>query len=349
LNQPKRALLFFSAGIGDSILLTPLANALIERHYIVDGVFTSEFNCHELFSKSNLLQHTFLLKSKLQFLLFAFKNIRRYDVVFLNHFANNTSNLWMANIISKQIILSDNNTFKLIQKKIIKRIAQPNIHDSLQNLKLFLPESNYVDLNFDLHLKQNNNPSANLPKSKYAIAQISAGNNKTPYKNWPIDNWIELFKQLEKQKPWLKILLLGDKNEMELSSAITMANLKNVESQIGKTSVMQLVEITSQCSFYIGLDSGIMHLAAALNKPTFSIWGASSSKLYGYGWKGKNHKIVRLKLDCSPCSAWLYPNNSRVSNPTDCPDFKCLRELDTQLVLNEMSEFLAENKNLLPA
>ena len=83
-----------------------------------------------------------------------------------------------------------------------------------------------------------------------------------------------------------------------------------------------------QSQFYIGLDSGLMHIAVALNKPTFTVWGASNPILYGYEWiDPKKHKIVSLNLKCAPCSAWINPNTSRVTNPLECPDFKCIRDI----------------------
>jgi ADP-heptose:LPS heptosyltransferase len=99
------------------------------------------------------------------------------------------------------------------------------------------------------------------------------------------------------------------------------------------------MEIIYNSKYYIGLDSGLMHIAVALNKPTFTIFGASNPKLYGYGWMGEKHKMISLNLSCSPCSSWLNANTSRVSNPNQCPDFKCIKGISIELVTKELDKF----------
>ena len=100
------------------------------------------------------------------------------------------------------------------------------------------------------------------------------------------------------------------------------------------------MEIIYHSTLYIGLDSGLMHIAVAFSKPTFTIWGASNPVLYGYAWAGKQHHIVSLNLNCAPCSAWINPNTSRVTDPLRCPDFKCIKEIPVTMVKTELDDFI---------
>jgi ADP-heptose:LPS heptosyltransferase len=90
-----------------------------------------------------------------------------------------------------------------------------------------------------------------------------------------------------------------------------------------------------------------MHLAAALQKPTFTIWGASNVNLYSYTCfnSQKHHVVFHDSLKCRPCSAWINPNQSRVKQPMDCPDFICLNELSVNQVFQKLNVFL--NQHLL--
>ena len=100
------------------------------------------------------------------------------------------------------------------------------------------------------------------------------------------------------------------------------------------------MEIIYHSKFYIGLDSGLMHIAVALNRPTFTLWGASDPSLYGYNWLSEKHKVVSLNLHCSPCSAWINPNTTRVDDPLKCPDFICIRDLSVEKVKTEFGHFI---------
>jgi ADP-heptose:LPS heptosyltransferase len=208
----------------------------------------------------------------------------------------------------------------------------------LQNVFLINPSASLSDLNFNLsYTSQKTN--FNLPK-EYIVIQASSANNKAPYKNWDIEKWLELFKYLQIKSPSSTLVLLGDNTELHLNEKINSSNHPNVLSLIGKTTLNDAMEIIYQSQFYIGLDSGLMHIAVALNKPTFTIWGASNPTLYGYEWLGANHKVVSLNLACAPCSSWLNANTSRVKNPALCPDFKCIKDLSVEMVNKELDKFI---------
>ena len=153
-------------------------------------------------------------------------------------------------------------------------------------------------------------------------------------------NSMNMFKYLQIKSPSSTLVLLGDNTELHLNAKINNANYPNVISFIGKTTLNDTMEIIYQSQYYIGLDSGLMHIAVALNKPTFTIWGASNPTQYGYEWLNAKHKIVSLNLACAPCSSWLNANTSRVKNPALCPDFKCIKDVSVDKVTKELELFL---------
>jgi ADP-heptose:LPS heptosyltransferase len=340
----KKALVFFSAGVGDAILLVPLVNELKKQGYHVTGLFTSAFDCEHIFENTDLFDKIKVRKNKLALVLFSLLNFRTYDSVYLNHFAFSNSHLTLAALLGKDVYINYKEMTPLQSSKAIHFIEpRPNIHDALQHS--FLTNSNITlaDLNFDLHYKPQHTNKFNLPQNYIAI-QVSSANNNAPYKNWDLVNWLKLFKNLQLKYPGNSLILLGDKTELYINQKISSAEYPTIESLIGKTTLNDVVDIIYHAKFYIGLDSGLMHIAAALNKPTFTIWGASNPALYGYEWMGPKHKVISLNLPCAPCSAWINPNHSRVSDPLKCPDFKCIRDISVEMVNKELIIFIESNR-----
>jgi len=340
MRKKNKALVFFSAGVGDSIILVPLVNELRKNGYDVTGLFNSPFECESIFENTLLFDSIKVRKSKLSLILFALFRFRKFNAVFLNNFSYSLFGQLVSAIMGKQIFTNHKiDKLSFFSNFVHFREPKNDIPDALQNMLLFNQEARIENLDFNLHFKNQQNNKFKLP-SKYIVVQVSSANNKAPFKNWPFNNWLRLFQRLSNTN----IVLLGDKNEIHLNNSMDSINYPNVISLIGRTKLNDVLEIISRADFYVGLDSGLMHMAVALDKPTFTIWGASNPKLYGYDWKGSNHKSVSLNLPCSPCSSWLNPNISRVSNPLSCPDFKCINDLSVELVIKELYDFLQVNR-----
>lgn len=331
----KEALVFFSAGVGDAILLVPLVNELKKQNYLVTGLFTSPFQCESIFENTNLFNGTIVKKNKFSILLYCILHIKKYDKVFLNHFSFSKSHISFATLLSNSVYTNYVST-KSFPKSV--KVIEPviNTHDALQNVFLHDQTVKLVDLNFNIYYKPQQGNQFGLPE-KYIAIQVSSANNRAPYKNWPLNNWLQLFKYLQTTLPDIQLVVLGDDTEVFLNE-----QLKNtgVISLIGKTQLNDVMEIISHSQFYIGPDSGLMHMAVALNKPTFTLWGASNPVLYGYEWLGNKHKVVSLYLYCAPCSAWINPNTKRVNDPLTCPDFKCIKDLPIEKVTEELDDFI---------
>jgi ADP-heptose:LPS heptosyltransferase len=337
----KQALVFFAAGVGDSILLVPLVNELKKQGYQVTGLFTSQYNCESIFENTNLFDFIEVKKNKLSLLFFSILHFRKYDAVFLNHFSFSKSNISLAALFGNDVYTNYKGLTSLQSSKSI-HIIEPktNTHDALQNVFLFNQKATLQDLNYTINYKPQQKNRFNLPKN-YIVIQVSSANNKAPYKNWEIEKWLQLFKHLNITSPKTALVLLGDDTELYLNEKINASNHPNIISLIGKTTLNEVMEIIYHSQFYIGLDSGLMHIAVTLNKPTFTVWGASNPILYGYEWMGKKHKVVSLNLSCAPCSSWIKPNTSRITNPLECPDFKCIKNISVEKVIEELDSFIS--------
>ncbi|PCJ83571.1 MAG: hypothetical protein COA57_11000 [Flavobacteriales bacterium] len=346
---------FVNAGLGNALLQIPLLKKL-KKQGTITGIFTSPYHCEELFDGSGIYDETISLYKNKTPLLWALENLKNFDSSYLDYFASTRKNLLIANAVSKRIVAAKppKNIPPFLKKNMTYVKPVKNTHEAAQNLRLFdnsISDENIAETDF--HLSYRAEPAhvseigasaihAELIDliSPFVAVQISGGNNKTPYKNWPAKSWAKFFRLATTYNETLNFVLLGDKNEIKVAEEITDGNLPNVRSLVGQTNVKQAVEIVGKCKFYLGVDSGLMHLAVVHNKPTFTIWGGSDYNMYGYAKiNPERHWIIQQKLDCWPCNSWLNPNTSRVSDPNKCPDFQCIKSISTEEVFEKFKAF----------
>ena len=98
-------------------------------------------------------------------------------------------------------------------------------------------------------------------------------------KNWPEARWSELLELLVTSTPF-SLLLVGGEAEGErlqrLSAALPPARVRVAQS----LPLAQLTALLSQCNGFVGHDSGISHLAAALGLPGVLLWGQSDETVW---------------------------------------------------------------------
>ena len=339
--KQKKAILFFSAGIGDAVLLIPLIKHLKANGFKVTGFFNSVNPCEEIFKNASLLDEVVVCHSKLQQVVYALKSLLSFDAAYINYFAASRLNFLTAAICSKRVVTNrkiNSALFKLFSFKITYHEVVSNIHDGQQNLNL-LGSNLKVSLP-DFYISYTSAKNEALPYPFIAV-QISANNNKNSFRNWPIGYCISFFKMLLDTYPEKKIVLLGDENEIEIAAKIKSELDAKVTSMVGKTTIAGVMDIIHQSEIFIGLDSGLMHIAVALKKPTFSIWGPSPTYLYGYENFSKRHKCVSLHLPCSPCHAWINANHSKATTPALCPDHACMQQLMPEIVFTQFKQYIS--------
>jgi ADP-heptose:LPS heptosyltransferase len=178
----------------------------------------------------------------------------------------------------------------------------------------------------------------------YVVLQVCAANNRVGYKNWPVEKWVEFLRLIESGYPSTVIFVVGDRNETEYGAAMEAAGLPGVRFLVGKTDYRELATLVAHASHYIGLDSGTMHLAAMMGKPTFVLWGASDAYTIGYGvFDPIRHVDLSAGLPCQPCYSWIRPNRSLVDNPLKCPDYRCIRDMPVLSVWEAYVRFVEQN------
>lgn len=132
---------------------------------------------------------------------------------------------------------------------------------------------------------------------------------------------VELAQKIESQ-----IVILGGPEDAEVGQQ--MAELcSNVTNVAGKTSLNESAYLIQKSQALITHDTGMMHIAAALKKDVYSIWGNTIPEFGMNPYKaGINSQKFQVKgLACRPCSKIGYDK---------CPagHFKCMEEQDLDAV-----------------
>lgn len=123
-----------------------------------------------------------------------------------------------------------------------------------------------------------------------------------------------------------KIFLIG--TEDEIAQEILRKN--NHIPMYKKLNLSEVKEVLAFSKLFIGADSGILHMAAALNVPSIGVYGPNTPQRSGP--LGEHVKIFEQNLDCRPCNQNI-----------PCPiDVKCMKTLSPNTLLEMMEAMLSE-------
>lgn len=151
-------------------------------------------------------------------------------------------------------------------------------------------------------------------------------------KLWPTASWIELGKIIEKNNLKIK-LFWGNKEESERAHEIAR-QVKTAEV-LPKVSLEEAANILAGAKMVVSLDTGFGHLAAALNVPTISLYGATDPKRTGI--MGMDQATLKSDLACAPCFKKDCRITSEKSNPPPC-----LASLTPKMVWHKIQELNLE-------
>jgi ADP-heptose:LPS heptosyltransferase len=88
-------------------------------------------------------------------------------------------------------------------------------------------------------------------------------------------------------------------------------------------AVREIAAMLQHACFFLGNDSGIAHLAAAIGIPTFVLFGPTDPAEWA-PW-GPNVNVIRHLESCSPCSK---------AEMLSCADRRCLYSIDVESVIS---------------
>jgi heptosyltransferase III len=109
-------------------------------------------------------------------------------------------------------------------------------------------------------------------------------------KNWPETKWLELLQQVM-ESTTLRLLLVGGEAERErlewLARALPATRLKLMLN----APLPEVAQWLAACVAFVGHDSGISHLAAAVEVPSLLLWGETDETV----WRPRAREMTMLR------------------------------------------------------
>lgn len=312
------------SSIGDIVLTTPvvrIAKTQLENatvHFVTKNGFKSILEANPYIDKVHVLNDN--LKSLI-------KELKAENFTHVIDLHNNLRSLKI-----KRAIDAPNSSFKKLNiekwqavnfKQIHKlpaahivdryldTLSKFKIKNDLKGLDYFIPESDVV-------------PASELPETHQSgyIAWVIGGSYFT--KMLPTEKIIDTLR-----KTSVPVVLVGGPEDMDNGKLIANKIGNQVFNACGKFNLNQSASIVKRASKVLSNDTGLMHIAAAFNKPILSFWGNTIKEFGMYPYMPMNESLSTIMevndLRCRPCSKLGFKK---------CPKkhFYCMQLLETDRI-----------------
>lgn len=164
------------------------------------------------------------------------------------------------------------------------------------------------------------------------VLVLCPGAEYGPAKRWPSQHFGKVGQ--DAIAAGMQVWLLGSGKDSEVAEEIRQTCPEAI-NLCGNTSLTQAIDLIAVASQVISNDSGLMHVAAALDKPMVAIYGSSSPDFTPP--LSAKAKLAHLALECSPCFERTCPLGH----------LKCLEDLAPNIVWQKL-EFIQNKKGQPP-
>lgn len=326
-EKVNRILIIRLSSLGDVLLTTPVIRALKKKYpeASIDFFVREEYADVVKLNPNIDVVYALPRSEKVKILVKMLKG-NNYD--FVVDLQNNFRTRFIVSSLNKLTYSFKKPTwdkyllvrFKINRYKEIKSITE-RYCESIQGLKLDKG-------GLELYLPQSVETESLPGKNNIGICPGS----KHFTKRWPVEYFVELGNDL-KQKGY-EILIFGGSDDKTICDLIS-SQVRGAINLCNENNLYKTATEMKSCKLVVCNDSGLMHVASAVNIPVLAIFG-SSVREFGFSPYGVPNLILENKsLSCRPCSH--IGRNS-------CPKkhFRCMKEITPQLVSENVTKFLSE-------
>lgn len=328
--MPSFLLIRFSS-IGDVVLTSPVIRCLrakfpnaqidfltrepfsplVKHNPYLNRVFTFKKDISEVLPELREANHTYLIDLHKN-LRSALLKMRLNGLVFTYHKLNFRK--WLHVRLKVQALPAVH-----IVDRYLDALETFGVKNDEQGLDLFLPNDAII-------------PMEVLPPSHrngFVVFVIGAAHFT---KRLPDRHWLSI----GENSPY-PIVLMGGKEDKDRGDALAKAIGNKAYNAAGAFSLLQSASIIQQAMGVVSNDTGLMHMAAAFQKPIVSVWG-NTVPAFGM-WPYEPRHIERIAIventsvSCRPCSKIGY---------RACPKkhFQCMEGLQPDVILEALNKTL---------
>ncbi len=165
-----------------------------------------------------------------------------------------------------------------------------------------------------------------LRGTKVVVLHIGAGN---AFRDWGLERLTGLARRLA-ALPRVRVILAGGESDLGRAEEMLGRGSLPALSLVGELNLIELRELIARSTLFVGPDSGPMHLAASTRTPIVAVFGPTLPAHFA-PWR-RRAVVVQKDLACRPCK----------QRECGTGDFRCLRTISTDEVLEACRPFLAE-------
>lgn len=146
-------------------------------------------------------------------------------------------------------------------------------------------------------------------------------------KEWPDSAWSALVQQL-RQHDYDAVFQLGVNRHAGFNS-VQAPVIPDTMSVVDQLSLEETVALISSADLFIGVDSGLLHVAASVRTPAVGLWGPTSPQMLFSPAVARS--FITSQVECQGCQH-RYP---RLHWVTGCPsNIACMKAITIEEVLN---------------
>lgn len=326
-----KILIIRSHYLGDTLLTMPIIRELKELYPESTITLLSKPGIHqslldnfqyldEIINFNNFIETLNILKKEKFDRVYLFK--RSFSVALLS---------WLANIPerigfdtdARKIFLTENKKYNLDIHEVQSMFSLIKTCSPI-NLK----EQYYFTTNTEKNTARNTLSQLNTNKQNIIIHPLASNS----LKNWRLDHWIELINKLQETNKY-NIILSGDTSQAtqdyhnRIKAQLTQEI--SLDLSIKNNTLRENIALYEQCDLVIAVDSGPMHLAAAVQTPVLGIFGPSSIKRW-HPWTNSPYITLVNNTNCYPCHLKTTCNNTR----------ECITQITPKQIINSLNSLI---------
>jgi ADP-heptose:LPS heptosyltransferase len=121
-----------------------------------------------------------------------------------------------------------------------------------------------------------------LPDGDYVVFHLWPGGYRSELKEWPLERWRELAEALSGQG--FAVVLTGGRDDAERTAAFARScgSLpRPVVGTAGRLTIREVLDVLARSRGVVSVNTGTMHLAAAVGAPTVALNGPTDERRWG--------------------------------------------------------------------
>lgn len=164
-----------------------------------------------------------------------------------------------------------------------------------------------------------------LPASPYVVFHLWPGGRRRMLKQWPSERWVQLIEEFAALR--MNVVLTGARSDSRSNDDIIMrvqSSARRFVRSVAGVSLQETASILAASRLAVSVNTGIMHIAAALGVPLVTLHGPTSSKR----WGPISENAIVVNSPAAGCGylnlGWEYP--LRPPRCMECISYETVRD-----------------------